>query len=182
MTSKFLLRRAARARRAELARAVPDFAAHIAKAIDRLPLGPGSVVSGYRPVKDEADPSELMHAIAAKGHRLALPVVLEAGAALSFRLWSEGDPTIVNAFGIAEPAQSSETVEPTVILVPLLAFDSTGHRLGYGGGYYDRTLEKSAATAIGIAYSGQEVKELPRERHDRPLDAVVTELGFRKFG
>jgi len=132
-------------------------------------------------VKDEADPSELMHAIAAKGHRLALPVVVEAGAALSFRLWSEGDPTTLNAFGIAEPARSSESVQPTLILVPLLAFDAAGHRLGYGGGYYDRTLEKSAAIAIGIAYSDQEVKELPRDHHDRRLDAIVTELGFRKF-
>jgi 5-formyltetrahydrofolate cyclo-ligase len=70
---------------------------------------------------------------------------------------------------------------PRVVLVPLLAFDATGHRLGYGGGYYDRTLERMRVRAIGIAYAGQEVEELPRGQHDRPLDMILTERGLRRF-
>jgi 5-formyltetrahydrofolate cyclo-ligase len=88
-------------------------------------------------------------------------------------------------FGLTEPLASAVIVAPSVLLVPLLAFDAAGHRLGYGGGYYDRTLaalhDTGKIIAVGVAYAGQEVSELPRREHDEPLDAVVTEKGFRRF-
>jgi len=86
------------------------------------------------------------------------------------------------AFNIPEPLATAPKVVPAIVLVPLLAFDATGHRLGYGGGYYDRTLRGlPAARAIGVAYAGQEVPLLPHMEHDHPLDAVITENGLRRF-
>jgi 5-formyltetrahydrofolate cyclo-ligase len=182
MTSKHLVREAAKARRRELVRRAPDFAQRIVAFIDYLPIPRAAVVAGYWPIKDEADPRLLMRALAERGHKLALPVVDAHRRSLSFHEWREGDPTSPNDYGIAEPLARGEPVEPGVVLVPLLAFDSSGHRLGYGGGYYDRALERADARAIGIAYAGQEVKELPRERHDHRLHMVLTERGLRRFG
>jgi len=122
-----------------------------------------------------------MKALASRGHALALPVVGRENM-LDFAAWTWGAPTRLNRFGICEPAASALRLTPAVVLVPLLAFDAEGHRLGYGGGYYDRALERANPRAIGIAYAGQEVEKLPREGHDHPLDLVVTEAGVRKFG
>jgi 5-formyltetrahydrofolate cyclo-ligase len=181
MTSKRLLREAAKASRHELLRAAPDFAQRIVAFIDFLPIPKNAIVAGYWPLKDEADPRLLMQAVAERGHKLALPLIVANDRALSFREWTEGDPISLNKYGIVEPLGVGEPVEPAVILVPLLAFDPSGHRLGYGGGYYDRTLERVRARAIGIAYAGQEVKELPNGPHDRLLDMVLTEHGLRRF-
>jgi len=175
------LRERARVRRAALARENPDFAVRVARFAEQLPLSPKTVVAGYHPFNDEADPLELMKALAALGHPLALPLV-RPGKALRFAEWAIGAPTRSNRFGILEPEPPGLALKPAAILVPLLAFDAEGHRLGYGGGYYDRALENSTALAIGIAYAGQEVEKLPRESHDRPLDLVVTETGARAFG
>jgi len=180
MNPKPSLREEARLRRISLARDCPDFAARIA-AID-LPLPRGAVVSFYWPMGDEADPRALAHALAARGHKLALPVVAAKRSPLHFRLWREGAPLIVHAFGMHEPAEDAPAVVPTVLLVPLLAFDARGHRLGYGGGFYDCTLASlSGKLAIGVAYAGQEVASLPAQPHDHPLDMVVTEKGVRRF-
>jgi 5-formyltetrahydrofolate cyclo-ligase len=187
MTSadKNLLRKDARARRTELAHACPDFAQRIAAFAGSLEIPAHAVIAGYWPVRDEADPRGLMMALAARGHALALPRIDERHAALSFRRWNEGDELVDNHHGIPEPRAEAEAVIPQVILVPLLAFDATGHRLGYGGGYYDRTLaalrRAGGALAIGVAYAGQEVPTLPREPHDRALEAVVTAAGLRRF-
>ena len=182
--SKSSLRERARAQRAQLARAHPGFAKTIAGFAAHLRISKHAVVAGYWPIRDEADPRGLMAELAKRGHRLALPRV-EKDKALIFHAWREGDVTHRNGFGIDEPHVSSRIVTPDVMLVPLLAFDATGHRLGYGGGYYDRTLQAlragGKAFAIGIAYSGQEVPSLPREPHDHPLDAIVTETGYRAF-
>jgi len=175
------LREAAKARRHELVRTAPDFAQRIVAFIDYLPIPKDALVAGYWPIKNEADPRLLMRALAQRGHRLALPVVDARRRSLSFHEWREGDPTYPNDYGIVEPLARGEPVEPGVILVPLLAFDSSGHRLGYGGGYYDRALERTNVRAIGIAYAGQEGKELPHERHDRRLHMVLTERGLRRF-
>ena len=180
MISKRLLREAAKARRATLALANTEFARRVAAFVDLLAIPDGAVVAGYWPLKDEADPRLLMHAITQKGHTLALPVIDKDVRTLSFRAWKEGDPATLNAYGIAEPAAPGRVVVPSVVLVPLLAFDASGHRLGYGGGYYDRTLERLSVVAIGIAYAGQEVEELPRAQHDRRLDMILTEQGLRK--
>lgn len=178
MPSKSDLRTEARARREELARALPDFAARIAAFADELNIRSSAIVAGYRPVRDEADPRELMKAL---GTALALPRIDAKHTALSFREWREGDALVDNHHGIPEPRADAKIVTPDAVLVPLLAFDAHGHRLGYGGGYYDRTLNATRAFTIGIAYAGQEVRELPREAHDRPLDAVITENGVRRF-
>ncbi len=101
---------------------------------------------------------------------------------LHFRAWRDGDPLVVHPFGMHEPPESAVRVTPDVLLIPLLAFDARGTRLGYGGGFYDRTLASLATKrAIGIAYAGQEVAELPCHDHDHPLDSVVTEKGVRHF-
>ncbi|MEI9888639.1 MAG: 5-formyltetrahydrofolate cyclo-ligase [Rhizomicrobium sp.] len=178
---KRALRAHARAHRATLTRA--DFAQTIARFADDIALAPGATVAGYFPLRDEADPRALMAALAARGHKLALPCV-ESGKPLVFRAWKMGHAMRANAgaFGIAEPLAEAPAVAPTLVLVPLLAFDAAGHRLGYGGGYYDRTLAAlEGARAIGIAYAGQEVAALPREPHDHPLEAVLTENGLRRF-
>ena len=176
------LRESTRSRREELARACPDFAARAAQFADELAVAPGAVVSFYWPMGDEADPRLLANALAARGHRLALPVVVVKKSPLHFRVWREGDPLIVHPFGMHEPPESAARVMPDVLLIPLLAFDARGTRLGYGGGFYDRTLASLATKrAIGIAYAGQEVAQLPCHDHDHPLDSVVTENGVRHF-
>jgi 5-formyltetrahydrofolate cyclo-ligase len=200
MTTKPSLRAAARRHRATLTRA--DYAQTIARYADDLALAPGAIVAGYFPFRDEADPRLLMEALHAKGHPLALPCVA-SGQPLTFRAWTMGDAMHPNtmSYNIPEPSASAPAVTPDLILVPLLAFDAQGHRLGYGGGYYDRTLalltrdamgspasalrraasRRGSLKAIGVAYAGQEIAALPREDHDHPLDAVITENGLRRF-
>jgi 5-formyltetrahydrofolate cyclo-ligase len=124
----------------------------------------------------------LMRALASRGHELALPRIVAKGAPLAFHLWREGDALIAGRHGIAEPDAGAPAAAPQILLVPLLAFDPAGHRLGYGGGYYDRTLAAlENVTAIGVAYAGQEVPDLPRQEHDRRLNFLVTEQGLRRF-
>ena len=151
-----------------------------------LPFGAGAIVSSYSPIRDEADPRALASSLASRGHSIVLPVMVGPRAALSFRPWREGDPLSPNRHGIHEPQAHLHDIEPQALLVPLLAFDADGMRLGYGGGYYDRTLAKLRShghiVAIGVAYAGQEVAKLPHDAHDQRLDGVVTEHGFRKFG
>jgi 5-formyltetrahydrofolate cyclo-ligase len=175
------LRKLARTRRAGLARDVPDLMARIAAFVDDLKIPAHAIVAGYWPIRDEADPRALMAVLAARGHALALPRIEAQGAPLSFRRWRDGDELIDNHHGIAQPRDEAERVVPDAILVPLLAFDGAGHRLGYGGGYYDRTLAALKARAIGVAYAGQEVDALSPEPHDHPLDMILTQNGLRKF-
>jgi 5-formyltetrahydrofolate cyclo-ligase len=144
----------------------------------------GAIVAGYAAVRGEADPFPLMAALANQGHALCLPQT--RGESLVFRAWKPGDPLVVGRFNIPEPDDKSRERRPDLVLVPLLAFDAAGHRLGYGAGYYDRYLREARAKrtikAIGIAYGGQEMNELPHEETDEVLDAVVTEDGVRRFG
>jgi len=184
-SSKAELRRAARRRRAALAASQPEFAAALAQHIAALDIGAGTVVGGYRARKDEADPGLLLARLAEQGCAIAFPRVVAKDAGLEFHLpppsASHGENLAPGAFGISEPPRHWPRATPSVLLVPLLAFDAHGHRLGYGGGYYDRTLAASAARAIGVAYAGQETAPLPREPHDRALDLIVTENGVRRF-
>ncbi|MEJ0042737.1 MAG: 5-formyltetrahydrofolate cyclo-ligase [Rhizomicrobium sp.] len=130
--SKPDLRAAARRHRATLTRA--DYADTIARFADDLALAPATIVAGYFPFRDEADPRALMAALSAKGHGLALPSV-EPDSPLTFRAWKMGDAMHASAYGIPEPLPGAPEVVPTLVLVPLLAFDTAGHRLGYGGGF-----------------------------------------------
>jgi 5-formyltetrahydrofolate cyclo-ligase len=183
MTLKSDLRRTAAAHRASLVRSGHDLAlaAHAAA----LSLEPHAVVAGYCAFRDEADPRSLMLALERLGHPLALPVMLGKGLPLRFQRWSDGDAMCVHPYGVSEPLPNGEAVVPPVLLVPLLAFDRRGFRLGYGGGFYDRTLQglraEAVVQAIGIAYAGQEVAEVPHDQHDQPLDAVLTENGLIRF-
>jgi len=148
-----------------------------------IALLPGAVVSGYWPIRTEIDPRPALEALAAS-RRIVLPVVEGPGRPLGFRYWSPGAELIPGAFGAAIPAREAGA-EPEILIVPLLAFDARGYRLGYGGGYYDRTLEKlrtlRPTVAIGFAFAAQEVAELPVEPTDQRLDMVVTEKGLRRF-
>jgi len=182
-SSKELLRKEARARRAALAQ--PDFAAQLATQADALAIADGSLVGAYVALPGEADPQLLLKALTLKGCRLAFPRVVEQGQPLAFHRWNPGDELIKGAYGIPEPSPEWPFVFPRILLVPLLAFDSCGHRLGYGGGFYDRTIAllraRGPLRAIGVAYAGQEVPELPSEEHDVPLDTVITQDGVRDF-
>ena len=143
----------------------------------------GDTVSGYWPIRTEADPRPALHEIS-KSRSVVLPVVEGEGMPLSFRSWKPGADMIDGAFGAAVP-QVKTGADPDILIVPLAAFDARGFRLGYGGGFYDRTLEKLRAVkptiAIGFAYEVQGVSELPIEDTDQALDFIVTENGVRAF-
>jgi 5-formyltetrahydrofolate cyclo-ligase len=116
-----------------------------------------------------------------QGAHLAFPRVAARGLPLDYHRVPDGQVLAPGSYGVHEPQQNWPRVTPDLLLVPLLAFDAAGHRLGYGGGFYDRTLEKLAVPAIGIAYAGQEVSSLPTEPHDIALAAILTENGLHKF-
>ena len=142
-------------------------------------------IAGYWPMREEIDPLPLLDRLAQRGHALALPVVTVRDAPLTFRRWTSGDALEAGAFGTRHPATTAATVVPTVVLVPLLAFDDAGHRLGYGGGHYDRTLQQlrseGVVIAVGLAYEAQGVHELPVHEADQRLDWVVTEQAAHRF-
>ena len=136
----------------------------------------GRCIAGYWPIRGEIDPRPLLLAL---GRPIALPVTGPRGSALEFRLWRPGDELVPGPFGLSEP--TGPRAEPDVLLVPLLAFDACGRRLGYGGGYYDRTIAATGALAIGAAYAAQEVAAVPVGPDDRPLAGIVTETDLRYF-
>jgi len=141
-------------------------------------ISPGTVVSGYSPIRSEIDPVPLMRALALNGARLALPAVLARGKTLAFRAWSPHDRMMLGPLGILEPSPAAAEVIPEIMLVPLAAFDRLGHRIGYGAGHYDYTLahlRKVKPIAIGLAFAAQEIEAVPALQHDVPLDFVLTE-------
>ena len=144
----------------------------------------GQVIAGFAPIGSEIDLCPLLRALHAQGETLALPVTGAAGTPLRFRQWTPGSPLTHDRFGAATPT-SGDFVTPSVILVPLLAFDARGQRLGYGGGFYDRTLAALRATsdvfACGVGFAAQQVASVPTGTHDRPLDGILTEQYFKAF-
>jgi len=180
LLSKADIRVVARRRRAELRD--DGFAASIAAHAGLLKIPAGAVVAGYHTHRDEADPALLLQALARMGAHIAFPRVTAKDAALEFHRVPDGEILHPGTYGIHEPLDHWPRVTPDILLVPLLAYDDRGTRLGYGGGYYDRTLSGlSAARAIGIAYAGQRVDILPRDAHDCRLDAILTENGLTEF-
>lgn len=143
-------------------------------------LPPRSVIASYSARGSEMDPAPLAEALRALGHRIALPVMAGRDRPLVFRIHSPGEPLVPNAQGIREPDMAAAVVTPDVLLVPLLAFDRRGGRLGAGGGYYDRTLEdlrgRKTVLAIGIGFACQELAAIPVAPHDAVLDRIVTEI------
>jgi 5-formyltetrahydrofolate cyclo-ligase len=144
-----------------------------------VPLPPEAVVAGYIASGSELNAAPLMAALEQRGVQLALPVVGERGQRLIFRAWRSGDALTPNRYDIGEPMADQPELQPTHLLVPLLAFDDHGFRLGYGGGYYDRTLAALRAAgpvkAIGLAFHAQRLGFVPRGPGDEPLDMVLTE-------
>jgi len=142
-------------------------------------MKPDAIVSGFSPLKSEINPLPLMRRLAGAGARLALPVVAGRGRPLIMRAFTFGDALTSGQWGIREPTADAAEVAPDILLVPLLAFDRSGNRIGYGAGYYDMTIARlrsmKPAVAIGIGYAAQEVPEVPVTPRDAALDLVLTE-------
>jgi 5-formyltetrahydrofolate cyclo-ligase len=178
--TKATLRREAAARRDALpAEARKAAAEAIAARKFPLVLAPGTIVSGFMPLKSEINPLPLLRALADAGATLALPVVTGRGKPLVMRAWQWGEPLAEGVWGIREPKPEAAQVEPDILLVPLLAFDRAGHRIGYGAGYYDLTIAqlrgRKAVAAIGLAFAAQEIATVPATPRDARLDLVLTE-------
>jgi 5-formyltetrahydrofolate cyclo-ligase len=172
-------RKEAMARRAEAYRAGQGQAAEILA--DFLERHPGKALSGYMPMRTEIDP---LPAMAAHDGPVAVPVIEAPAAPLRFREWSPGCALVDGPFGAKVPADGA-WIDPEILIVPLLAIDARGYRLGYGGGFYDRTLAglraKGPRIAVGFAFAAQEIEQVPIDSFDQRLDYLVTELGLRKF-
>ena len=178
--AKAQLRAALRARRDALPPGERQAAAEaIAARTFPLPVGPSTIVSGFMPLKSEINTLPLLEKLAGAGASLALPVVVGRGKPLIMRAWRWGEPLGAGVWGIREPRPEAPEVEPDILLVPLLAFDRRGQRIGYGAGYYDMTIARlrtrKPITAIGIAFAAQEVANVPANGFDAPLDLVLTE-------
>jgi 5-formyltetrahydrofolate cyclo-ligase len=174
------LREQARARRDALPAEMRAAAAQvIAQRPFPAPIRPGVIVSGFMPLKSEINPIALMRKLADAGAQLALPAVAGRGRPLVMRAFTFGDTLAPGVWGIREPSHDAAELAPDILLVPLLCFDRSGHRIGYGAGYYDMTINRlrslKPVTAVGIAYAAQEVPEAPVTPRDAALDLVLTE-------
>lgn len=134
------------------------------------------VVAGYIAMADEADPAPLLAAAHAKGRTLALPHVTTRAAPMRFLRWEPVEPLERGPMGLQQPAADAPEIEPDLILIPLVAFDARGHRLGHGAGFYDRALAALPhARRVGVAWSVQQVPQVVVDRWDMPLHAILTE-------
>lgn len=152
---------------------------------DKIAPEPGSVVSGFWPMRSEVDVRPLMSALRERGARLALPAILSR-TEMIFRELVPGAPMVDMGFQTYGPGEDATVVDPVLMLVPLVAFDARGHRIGYGAGYYDRAIEVLQAKGvvprlIGIAFDCQQVEKVPDEPHDVTLPEILTETGLRPF-
>jgi len=172
---KSAFRTACLARRAAMAR--PDAGERLAEIVLReAPPPQGAVIAGFWPIGEEIDVRPLLSALHERGHRLVLPETPARDETLIFRAWRPGDELVAGRFGTSHPI--GEILRPDFVLVPMLAFDRACNRLGYGAGYYDRTLSALPdAYRLGCAYAAQEVPIVPIGPHDRKLQAVATEAG-----
>ncbi len=162
----------------EAAQAVADF---VLSEVDPQ----GKNIAGYWPLGDELDCRPALEALSTAGAEVALPVVAGQGHALIFRQWKPGDVLEQGPFGTMHPGPRAPVIVPQVLLVPLVAFDLEGHRLGYGAGYYDRTLasfrSQGKVTAIGLGYDAQRVDTVHADGHDQALDGIITNAGVLWF-
>jgi 5-formyltetrahydrofolate cyclo-ligase len=178
--AKAALRREALARRDSLPR---DMRAAAARTIAERPfpcaVAAGAIVSGFMPLKSEINPMPLMRRLADAGAQLALPAVAGRGKPLTMRAFAFGEPLVAGVWGIREPGPDAREVFPDIVIVPLLAFDRAGRRLGYGAGYYDMTIAglraRKPVIAVGIAFAAQEIPHVPTTARDAALDLVLTE-------
>ena len=165
-------------RKAAFAAGAPQACAALAAELARFK---GAVLAGYMPMRTEIDP---LAAMAQHTGPVCVPVIAGAGQPLVFHRWTPQSVMVPGEFGALIP-QVSEPLTPDVLIVPLLAFDRRGYRLGYGGGFYDRTLEalraRGRAVALGFAFAAQEMDAVPTEPTDQPLDLLVTETEVLRF-
>ncbi|UYN98133.1 MAG: 5-formyltetrahydrofolate cyclo-ligase [Devosia sp.] len=149
-----------------------------------IAFAPDDVIAGYWRIRDELDCQPILVRLMDSGQRVVLPVVQGDEEPLDLRVWEADQPLYEAGFGTLAPSDLAPRAVPDIVLMPLLGFDSEGTRLGYGGGYYDRTLASldKKPLLVGLAFAAQELPFIPREDHDVPLDAVVTETGVRFFG
>ena len=159
-----------------------EAALRLAESANEIAIQPGTVVSGFWPIRSEMDIRPLMFALRAKGGRLCLPAIIDRET-IEFRELLRETALIDMGFGTVGPGPEADVLQPDLMLVPLAAFDDRGHRVGYGGGYYDRAIERLKAGGrelrlIGIAFDCQGIERVPDEAHDQPLDAILTESGL----
>jgi 5-formyltetrahydrofolate cyclo-ligase len=186
---KPLLRNEMKRRRAAFAQGSPlagDTLAEMTRdALDECGEWPDNdaIIAGYWPIQSEINPFPLLQIFEARGYALALPCLVAEGEGfrMIFRRFSLGDDLVSGPFDIHQPADDADEIAPDVVLLPLLAFDEQGGRLGYGGGYYDRVLARlrgqKDVKGYGVAFSGQQLAEIPFEVHDQPLDGIFTDQG-----
>lgn len=158
---------------------LPELKGEVQRGIKAEDLDFG-IISGFYPIQSEIDCLYVMKALSAAQYRLALPVMNGKKQHLAFKEWDLREELVEGSYGVMEPPSAHVFVMPDVMLVPMLAFDMQGHRLGYGGGYYDRTLKTyrqkgQDVITIGIGYDEQLCEKLPFEKHDQPLDIIVTD-------
>jgi 5-formyltetrahydrofolate cyclo-ligase len=182
-------RAGARVRRAAAAAAAGDWAARALAHLRGVLAGRAApyVLAGYHPLAGEADVRPVLTALAGDGAIPALPVAVARGEPLQFRLWRPGDALAPGLFGVLEPPADAPPVRPDVLLVPLLAFDRQGRRLGYGAGFYDRTIAGlrgagPAPLCVGVGFAGQEMERVPADGFDAVLDWIVTEAAALRIG
>jgi 5-formyltetrahydrofolate cyclo-ligase len=154
-------------------------AAVIAARLFPITVPRGAIVSGFMPMKSEINPLPLLKRLAAEDATLALPVVAGRGKPLIMRAWEFGSPLDTGVWGIRQPKPDAPEVDPDILIVPLAAFDRAGHRIGYGAGYYDMTINRlrgrKPVTALGIGFATQEISRVPATERDARLDFVLTE-------
>ena len=183
---KDVVRKEALERRAALKPRLTELSHRLADVfIQQIAVPRGATVSAYVAIGEEADPGPLLRELRARGHAIALPRVTGRGKPLDFHRHDAGKALVPGGFGLSEPARDWPQTEPDVLIVPLLAFDALGYRIGYGAGFYDRTLAKLRAArdvlAVGFAFADQEFETVPHDENDQRLDWVVTENGAHKF-
>lgn len=157
----------------------------MANAVESIAPEPGTIVSGFWPMRSEVDVRPLMSALEENGARVCLPAILDK-TTIEFRALMQESALIDMGFGTLGPSEDAETLDPAIMLVPLAAFDHRGHRIGYGAGYYDRAIAKLVAKGrsprlIGIAFDCQQVPLVPDEPHDVVIPEILTESGLRRF-
>jgi len=184
---KARLRTQALERRPALHEALPDAGKQACRHfLTQVGFPAGAEISAYLPVKDEFDVMPFAYTAHAFGHRIGMPVVLGKGKPLQFREWTPDTVLETGTMGIPIPPADAALIMPRLLLVPLMAFDAQGYRLGYGGGFYDRTLAtlrvlEPETLAVGVCFAGLEVEAVPHDNYDQPLDWIVTEEGARAF-
>ena len=174
------LSRRAKVQQADRADAARAAASHF---LSSVAPEPGQVIALYWPIRDEIDCKPLLTRLMDDGHQVCLPVVIDDDQPLELRLWLAGQPLYPSGFGTLAPPEDAPLAVPDIVVIPLLGFDRTGTRLGYGKGFYDRTLAgmEHKPLVVGYAFAAQELPFIPREEHDIPLDILVTEDGAIRF-